>query len=214
MKTITLYTFLFLLLNSCASIKKMHKDIEFKIIDKSTIDNSFINFEISNKTKFNYYLPIIKSFENQKWFFILPFEEHSFFSILLVINNGNKNFSWKTDNCFAESIIDEEMEKLDEIWKQKKKSIDIKDLILLKSGQSVKIKVPINLYIKISKYCNWELENYRNEKELHIGINYPKKDRELATKFLSSKTLDNLKQMGYELYDKEINSNKVPLTLK
>lgn len=93
-------------------------------------------------------------------------------------------------------------------------TINSKDFILLKSGENIKIKVPMNLHIKISKYCNWELENYRNEKDLKIAINYPKKDRELATKLLSSKTLDSLKLMGYELYDKEINSNKVSLILK
>lgn len=106
------------------------------------------------------------------------------------------------------------MEIVDELWKKKKETITTKDLILLKSDESIIIKVPMSLYIKISKDCTWELENYRNEKELYIAINYPKKDRELAIKFLSSKTLDSLKQMGYELYDKEINSNKVPLILE
>lgn len=97
--------------------------------------------------------------------------------------------------------------------KKRKKNIAVKDLILLKSGESLKIKVPMNLHIKISTDCTWELDNYRNEKELKIAINYSKKEKELATKFLDSKTLDSLKQMGYEFYDKEINSNKVPLEL-
>jgi hypothetical protein len=129
-------------------------------------------------------------------------------------NNTTKEFNWYTKNCFAEHVIDTEMEKLEEVWKEKKNRIKSKDLILLKSGETRKIKIPMNFYIKISKYCNWELDNYKNEKELHIGITYPKKEKELATKFLNLKTLDSLKKMGYELYDKEINSNKVPLILE
>lgn len=67
MKTITLASFLFLLLNSCASKKEMSRDIEFTITDKSIADNSFINLQISNKTASNYYLPIINSPESEKW---------------------------------------------------------------------------------------------------------------------------------------------------
>lgn len=214
MKTITLASFLFLLLNSCASKKEMNRNIEFTIIDKSIIDSSFINLEISNKTALNYYLPIINSLESEKWKYELSSDENRFFFIYKVgYNSIDEKRHWSSVDCNYD-IIDTESDKLNELWKKKKTTITSKDLILLKSGESIKIKVPMNLHIKISKYCNWELENYRNEKELHIVINYPKKDRELATKFLSSKTLDSLKQMGYELYDKEINSNKVPLILK
>lgn len=144
----------------------------------------------------------------------MPYKDYVYYSMPLAISDEKKDLGWKTSNCFDEHIIDEEMEKLCELWKQKKKSIEVKDLILLKSGESIKIKVPINLNLKITKECSWELENYRNEKELNIAINYPKKEKELASKFLSPKTLDSLKQMGYELYDKEINSNKVPLILE
>lgn len=213
MKTITLASFLFLLLNSCASKKEMSRDIEFTITDKSIADNSFINLQISNKTTSNYYLPIIYSSDSEKWKYMMSANENKFFFIYKVgFNAIDEKRHWSSVDCNYD-VIDTEIEKVDKLWEQKKEVITTKYLILLKSGESIKIKVPMNLYIKISKYCNWELENYRNEKELHIAINYPKKDRELATKFLSSKTLDSLKQMGYELYDKEINSNKVPLVL-
>lgn len=213
MKTITLASFLFLLLNSCASKKEMSRDIEFTITDKSISDNSFINLEISNKTASNYYLPIINSPESEKWKYELSSDENRFFFIYKVgYNSIDEKRHWSSVDCNYD-IIDTESDKLNELWKKKKTTITSKDLILLKSGESIKIKVPMNLHIKISKYCNWELEGYKSEK-LHIGINYPKKEKELATKFLSTKTLDSLKQMGYELYDKEVNSNKVPLILK
>lgn len=215
MKSILLASFLFLLLNSCSSKKEMNRNVEFTITDKSITDNSFINLKISNKTASNYCFPIMNLFENKELEFVLPLDEKKFFCIYKVFtNNTTKEFNWYTNDCFAEHVIDTELEKLHELWKQKKKSIEVKDLILLKSGESIKIRVPINLSLKITKECSWELENYRNEKGLHITINYPNKEKELATKFLSTKTLDSLKQMGYELYDKEINSNKVPLILK
>lgn len=212
MKAITLVFFLFLLLNSCASKKEMRKDIEFTITDKSIKDNSFVNLQISNKTSSNYYLPIINSPESEKWKYELPSEQNRFFFIYKVgYNFNNEKRNWFSVDCNYD-IIDTESDKLNTLWEKKKTTIISKDLILLKSGESIIIKVPMNLHIKISKYCNWELEGYKNEK-LDIGINYPKKEKELATKFLSSKTLDSLKQMGYKLYDKEVTSNKVPLKL-
>jgi hypothetical protein len=212
MKTILLASFLFLLLNSCSSKKEMNRNVEFTITDKYIVDNSLINLNISNKTASNYYLPIINLDEGEKWRYILSSDQRRFFFIFKVGHNyAADERNWFSIDCLAE--IDKELEMIDELWKKKKKTITTKDLILLKSGESIKIKVPMNLYIKISKYCNWELEGYKSEK-LDIGINYPKKEKELATKFLSRKTLDSLKQMGYELYDKEINSNKVSLILK
>ena len=212
MKSILLASFLFLLLNSCSSKKEMNRNVEFTITDKYITDNSYINLKISNTTTFNYYLPIIYSSDSEKWKYMMSANENKFFFIYKVgysFNDEKKH--WFSIDCSAE--IDKELEMIDELWKKKKKTIATKDLILLKSGESIKIKVPMYLYIKISKYCNWELEGYKSEK-LDIGINYPKKEKELSTKFLNLKTLDSLKQMGYELYDKEINSNKVPLILK
>lgn len=213
MKTIPLSFFLFLLLNSCAAKKEMNKQIEFTITDKSIKDNSFITLLISNKTSSNYYLPIINSYESEKWRYILSNEQRRFFFIFKIgYNSKNEERHWFSENCLSE--IDKELDEVDELWKKKKVTITTKDLILLKSGESIKIKVPMNLHIKISRDCTWELENYRNEKELKIAINYPKKEKELAAKFLSAKTLDSLKQMGYELYDNEISSNKVPLIIE
>ncbi|MFB9108377.1 hypothetical protein [Flavobacterium gyeonganense] len=212
MKTIILTSFLFLLLHSCASKKEMSRDIEFIITDKSIVDNSFINLKISNKTTLNYYLPIINSPESEKWKYELSSDQNRFFFIYKVgYNFNNEKRHWISENCIAERDV--ELEESYELWNKKKESIGVKDLILLKSGESIKIKLPMNLHIEISKYCNWELKSYKTEK-LSIGINYPNKEKESAVKFLNSKTLDSLKQMGYKLYDKEINSNKVPLVLE
>lgn len=213
MKTITLTLFVLLLLNSCALKREQNKKIAFTIMDKSITENTLITLQISNNTNVNYYLPIIKSFKDQKWFFIMSNEELSFFYIPFIISNDEKDLRWKTENCFDEQIMDKEVEQLDELWKQKKINITIDDLILLKSGKNIEIKIPINLHIKISKYCKRDLENFNDQEQLKIAINYNQKEKELANKFLSFKTLDTLKKMGYELYDKGIISNKVNLIL-
>lgn len=213
MKTIPLVSFILLLLTSYISEKKTSEDIEFIITDKSIVDNSFINLKITNHTSSNYYLPIINSSDSEKWRYLVSSDERRFFFIFKIgYNSRDEEKHWYSTNCYSE--FDSELNKTDELWKKKRKTIAVKDLILLKSGESIKIRVPMNLYIKISTDCTWELENYRSEKELKIAINYPKKEKELATKFLGSKTLDSLKQMGYKLYDKEIKSNIVPLILK
>lgn len=210
MKKIILFL---LIITSCTSQKKMNNTIEFKILDKSIVDNSFINLEITNHTTSNYYLPIINLSDSEKWRYIISSDERRLFFIFKIgYNSRNEERHWYSENCNSE--FDKELDKVDELWRKKRKTIAVKDLILLKSSKSLKIRVPMNLYIKISKDCTWELENYKNEKELKIAINYPKKEKELATRFLSSKTLDSLKQMGYKLYDKEIKSNIVPLILK
>ncbi|AYN02989.1 hypothetical protein [Flavobacterium sp. 140616W15] len=210
MKKIILFL---LIITSCTSQKKMNNTIEFKILDKSIVDNSFINLEITNHTTSNYYLPIINLSDSEKWRYIISSDERRLFFIFKIgYNSRNEERHWYSENCNSE--FDKELDKVDELWRKKRKTIAVKDLILLKSSKSLKIRVPMNLYIKISTDCTWELENYKNEKELKIAINYPKKEKELATKFLSSKTLDSLKQMGYKLYDKEIKSNIVPLILK
>jgi|SRR6218665_1549941 len=203
MRIITIASFLFLLLNSCASKKELNKSVEFIITYQYVVDNSFINLLITNKSESNYYLPILQSFENERLEFILPSEENNFFCIYKVFtSSANKELEWFSDNCYAESVIDQEREKLHQLWKKKKESIEAKDLILLKSGESIKIKIPIHLNLKVTDVCSWELKNYRSEKELSIAINYLKKDTQLTAKFLNTKVIEDLKNSGYELYDK------------
>lgn len=204
---------LFFAMNSCSSKKGVHQNVEFTIKDKSINDNSVITLLIRNNTATNYYLPIINSFESERWKYMLSADESRFFFIYKIgYTNDNIQKYWGSSNCFGEEVIDEEMDHLQELWKQKKKTIEIKDLILLKSGERIEIKVPMNVHLKSTEDCLWELEGY-NQKGLKIGLNYPAKSKDLADRFLSKETIDSLKKMGFELYEKEIDSNKVPLLL-
>lgn len=59
---------------------------------------------------------------------------------------------WYSSTCY-DSSSDEELICYSKLWEQKKKNTGIKNLVLLKSGESIKIKVPMALRIDFSKYC-------------------------------------------------------------
>lgn len=201
-------------LNSCFAQNEFKNDIKFTIVNNVVKDNSHITLLISNNSPYNYYLPILNSFESERWKFMLSTDENNFFFIYIVAYNSNGNIlDWHSDNCYGDHIIDQDLNNLYDQWQQKKKNISIKDLILLKSGENIKIKAPINLQIKYSKDCLWEIENFKNEKELKITFYYRAKQSELISRFLDSQTIEKLNLMNYKLYDKEIESNKVRLSL-
>lgn len=204
----------FLFLNLCFSQEKRAKDITFEIVDKVLKNNSYAKLLISNNSSYNYYLPILNSVDSEKWNFMLPTNETSFFFVhMIVYNFGNENLSWRSNNCFDEDV-DPISRSFDEKWMQKKKSIKIEDFILLKAGQKKVINVPINLQVKLSNDCFWEIKDYKNEKELKVTYYYRKKQGELESLFLSSEILNKLKQLNYKLYNLEIESNKVNLILQ
>lgn len=201
-----------LFLSSCASKKERQSNVEFTIIDQTVKDNAFINLQIVNKTRFDYYLPIINSAKSEKWKYLLSADENKFFFIYKVgYTVANKKVSWYSENCTSE--IDTELESLNEEWEKMKRTIKANDLIRLKSGEKIIIQVPMNLNIEVSKDCSWQLENYKNEKGLKIGLHYPEKNLERVSKFLNAETIKDLRKSGYALYGQEINSNAVPLSL-
>lgn len=99
----------------------MNGDVEFTITDKSIADNSFINLQISNKTTSNYYLPIITKLKVKKWKYELSSEEDRFFFIYKVgYNVTNDKRNWFSVDCNYD-VIDTESDKLNELWKKRKK---------------------------------------------------------------------------------------------
>jgi hypothetical protein len=186
----------------------VHNDkIEFIIKDKYITDKSFITLLITNKTSINYYLPIINSSESEKWRFILSKNENSFFFL-------DKNIYDKDGNQLLWHNVNYEMEdpvlrKLDDHWVMKRKNIKAKDFFLLNSGDSLIIKIPMNLLIKISDNLVWSPNNFEKEDTLYVSLLYRKKSILLQNELLNKKNIEKLKKMGYKLYTDEIISNKV-----
>ena len=203
-----LMLFLSLNISSYAFDNRNIDKIEFTITDKNLIDNSFITLLINNKTSSDYYLPIINTAEAVKWDLMLPFEERSFFFLIAVFfNDSTKEIPWVTQDCDNFGRSDE----LYQLWIQKKKKLEVKDLILIKSGDSITIRLPVKLSVKLSKDCTWKL-HYDEKKVLNTSLIYSKKEIVLESKYLNRKTLKTLKRMGYKLYTDEIISNNVILT--
>lgn len=201
----------FLILNPCFAQKKLKNDIEFKILDKVARDNSCVSLLIKNNSSYDYYLPIINSFESERWKFMLPKDESSFFFIYMTVYNvDDKIIKWHSDNCYSEHFRDENLSMFNDQWVQKRKNIRVEDLILLKAGERKKFKVPVHLKVKLSDDCFWEIENYKEE-ELKFTYYYRKKQSEMIYSFLDEKIIKKLEQLKYKLYDKEVESNKVRL---
>ncbi|WP_433830178.1 hypothetical protein [Flavobacterium anhuiense] len=203
----------FIFLNLCFSQEKKAKDVTFKIVDKVLKNNTCAKLLISNNSSYNYYLPILNSPDSETWNFILPSDETSFFfGHVIVYNFKNENLSWQSNNC-----LDGDLEAIwrsyEEKWMQKKNNIKIEDFILLKAGERKVINVPINLKVKLSNDCLWEIKDYKKEKELKVTYYYRKKQAEWTSLFLDSQILKKLQELNYKLYNLEIESNRVKLIL-
>ncbi|WP_207423565.1 hypothetical protein [Desertivirga brevis] len=215
MGRLILALFFMILFTSCALKKKSATDIEFRIVDRTIKEDLPVTLKISNKTRTNYYFPVITSLNSEKWRYMLSADENRFFFLHPICFDFKENERyWSSDNCFAEHKVDSELVLLNQLWEEKKQKIEPKDLILIKSGQSVNISVPISAALKITENCSWELQKDRGEKCLKLAINYFAKNEEVVNKFLNMEVIEALKKMGFELYSKEINSNRRRLLLK
>lgn len=68
--------------NLCFAQKKEANEITFKIIDKVLANSTSAKLLISNNSSVNYYLPILKDSDSEKWNFMLPTDETTFFSCI------------------------------------------------------------------------------------------------------------------------------------
>jgi len=200
MKTRVLILGLLLSISIYAFNEYPRGEIKFTITNKYLNNHSFITLLIKNKTETNYYLPIINSPESENRIF--------FFLRIICSDMFSKEFAW---HSLIDTNQDKEEELLFKSWHKKKKSIDFKDFILLKSGDSTTIKVPMNLGIYISKNSFWEIKDYDNNSKINIAIVYHKKEAGVEDKLLSKNTIRKIKRMGYKLYTDEIISNNVTL---
>ena len=199
----------FLIFNFCFAQEKKAKGITFEIIGNFLKNSSSAKLLIINNSSNNNYLPILIAPDNEKWKFMLPTNETSFFfGNIIAYNSSGKYLMWHSHNCY-DGDVEMVWKDFDEKWIQKKKNIKIEDFVLLKAGQRKIINVPINLQIKLSNECFWEIRDYKKEKQLKVSYYYRKKQAEWAPLFLNAQILEKLDNLNYKLYDMEIESNKV-----
>jgi len=198
---------LFLSTTIYTTLLNAENGIEFIIKDYTIKDSSFINLLIKNKSTINYYLPLLNTIETEKWLFIIKNEDSKFFFLDRNYYDSKGNtLNWRSRN--SKMKIDK-LEKLTENWRKKKKSIQSKDLIMINSGDSLIIKVSINLFVKITDSLTVFPRNFDKKDSLFVRLIYNSKSLDMEKNCLSKKTINKLKQLGYKLYTKKIISNSV-----
>lgn len=190
---------------SCASNKKSSSDnLEIKITNKFIKDSLDIEVEVINNTSKNYYL----QFDTSKLY-----EPITYFSSEY-LHNIDLRLEDENNNRIVYEIIDYQCyypNNKDVI----KISKSVKNVFKIKSGESKKFKMPFFMKTKVNDYCwyGYQKEFINAKNKYFISFEY-KMYGEIDKDIIPLSTKDSLKQMGYEFYDKEIISNKVPLILE
>ena len=189
---------------SCAGNKKKLSDnLEVKITNKFIKDSSDIEVEVINNTSKNYYL----QFDTSKLYEpITYFSSEYLHNIDLKLQDSNYN-------RIVYEIVDYQCyypENIDVI----KISKSVKNVFKIKSGESKKFKMPFLMKTKVNDYCwyGYQRKFMSKKNKYFVSFEY-RMYSETDKDIIPLSTKDSLKQMGYEFYDKEINSNKVPLEL-
>jgi hypothetical protein len=107
-------------------------------------------------------------------------------------------------NCFGDTK--EDFEKDNKIFKSR----TVKSLLKIKKKSNIIFYAPFKIKTTISKNC-WvgnEISEFEDKTEYFANFNYFP-----ATPFLKLEMKDSIRLMGFEIYDKPITSNKIPIKL-
>lgn len=194
---------------ACASKKTNPESVRMIISDLGVKSNSFINVTIYNDTKENIYLPLDTSSLGEDRDTFGGVDEERFF---LVMKNVEQTTGAKwipvIAPCDEFDYIDMIMDK----WDKKIKNLKVKDMILVKKGDSTSFKIPFKLRHERIKDCYYEYIDYQNFKngEYQVYLSYNLISKFEHT-FLQPSLIDSLSTMGYKIYNGKLISNKAPL---
>jgi hypothetical protein len=189
-----------------AFVSKNDSGLQFIINEDSITENSHITLLIKNNSLTDYYLPIIKTEKTLQWNALFNMEARNFFFINTVfMTDSTGEIPWGTENCYDMGDYD----FFEKYWSQKLNGIKSQNMILIKSGDSAKVKMPVELTVKYSEFCIWKLQDYDKFNRINVCFTYEPKTFDMEEKFLSKSTISKLKRMGYELYTNKIVSDTV-----
>ena len=195
--------FICFFLIGCAKYHRseIRSDISIKVTNRSIKDSTDLKITITNNTLKNYYL-----LYNTK-----------------SINDSMKEFNMgETLYTISAIIVDDKNSSLAvELFNESACSYyelvhTTKDILTLKSKQKIKLSIPFRMKVNISEDCQYRYvtDTIDLNKQYYVNASY-RIDNEYFKKYALPKTVkDSLEQMGYELYESKIISNKVPLILK
>lgn len=190
---------------SCMSTQSVYEDnIEVRIINKFIKDSTDVELEVINNTSKNYYL---------------QFDESKLYESILFFSSEylhNADFKLEDDNKqqIEYEIVDYQcyspLNK--EIYKPSK---SVKNVFKIKSGERKKIKMPFIMKKTVNDYCwyGFKKDQLKSDHKYFVSFEY-KMYSEYDKTIIPQATKDSLKDLGYEFYDRQILSNKVPLVLQ
>jgi hypothetical protein len=187
---------------SCASYRKeISNKLEAKITNKFVKDSLDIEIEITNNTSKNYYL----QFDISKLYNPITFFSSEY------LHNIDLKLQSNNDNRIVYDIVNYEC-YYPENTNAIKISKFVKNVFKIKSGEKIKFKIPFLMKTKVNDYCwyGYQKEFMSKKNKYFVCFEY-KMYSETDKDIIPLSTKDSLKHMGYEFYDKEIISNKVPL---
>ncbi len=199
------YTAYIILLSFTLLAQPKSGEISFKILNKLVKDNDVIDLKIKNNTTKALYLPIIQNNISDKLSF--QFENYFFLHVNVLDKNG-KSIEWYNSDALGDC---NELNELEKYWNYKKFNLSIKDFILLKPRESIKLKVSFKSVVKVCENVQWSIPNFKSLNQKYIQISYLSPYVSDLYRFLNKKNRKQLDNMDCRLYEKLIISNKVPL---
>ncbi len=191
-------------ISTYAFAPKNDSGLQFIINNDSITEDSYITLLIKNNSSTDYYLPIIRTEKTIQWNALFNMQARNFFFINTVfMTDSTREIPWGTANCYDMGDYD----FFEKYWSQKLNGIKSRNMILIKSGDSSKVEMPVKLTIKYSEFCIWKLQDYDKFNKINAYFVYEPKTFDMEEKFLSKSTISKLKRMGYELYTNKIVSD-------
>lgn len=185
---------------------KNDSGLQFIINEDSITEDSYISLLIKNNSSTDYYLPIIRTEKTIQWNALFNMQARNFFFINTVfMTDSTGEIPWGTENCYDRGGYD----FFEKYWSQKLKGIEYQNMILIKSCDSARVKMPVNFTVKYSEFCVWKLQDYDKFNRINVCFTYEPKTFDMEEKFLSKSTISKLKRMGYQLYTNKIVSDTV-----
>ncbi|WP_306350857.1 hypothetical protein [Flavobacterium sp. '19STA2R22 D10 B1'] len=200
--------FIFVVIVSCGVNKSANNNRLAFIITNSIIkDSTIVSLEIINPTNKDYYLPIDFYGRNNFEFFGVN-RLTLLYPTIILKENGREvlfTFSGSTGSYTFGTNVKKNL--------YLNQFSNIKRITKVKAKSKAVVNFPFYVKNKSLYSSNYESYEVEEDKMYDFEIRY-QADKDVVKTVLNKSTLDSLQAMGYELYDKEIISNKVPFRVK
>ena len=179
-------------------------DIEYLISNKFVKDSTDVEITLKNNSSRNYYLLLDTLIFNDNY---AKFESSNTFmwSALKISDPNGKVALAQIENYDCQN----------DFYYKRSKEITTKSFLKIMARESITFRVPFKIKTSITSYC-WQkyiLEQRINKSYYKIYF-----ESLPVEKWINQNSYkvaqDSLRKMGYELYNKKITSNKVPLLLR